>query len=84
MSETVLAAMVGAIGIVLAALIARSDRRADHRHDALARQMAEVDARVTALDGALRFGLQEVTGRIDDIYGLMVKRPVPDDHPEAG
>ncbi len=73
MSDTVVAALVAAVGAVLVALIARSDRRGESRYEALAKQLAEVDGRVTALDAAVRFGQQEVTQRIDRLYDVLVR-----------
>lgn len=73
-SEAVVAALVGAVGVVLTALIARSDRRADSRYDALSRQLVQVEGRVGTIDAEVRFGRQEITQRIDRLYELLVEQ----------
>ncbi|MDP9019777.1 MAG: hypothetical protein M3N25_03070 [Actinomycetota bacterium] len=94
MSDAVVAAIVGAVGVVLAALISRSDRRADTRYENLSRtldsvhktlsgQIVEVEGRLSTIDAEVRFGHQEVTQRIDRLYELLAGRATssPEDRP---
>lgn len=84
MSETVVAALVGAVGVVLAALIARSDRRADTRYEDLAKQLGDVEkgqgalgAAIERLERRMEDGLARLADRIDRLYGSAPAGPAP-------
>ncbi len=81
MSDVVVAAIVGAVGVVLAALIARSDRRADSRYEALSTKVEVLghifDETTNALREDIRYGLSDITVRIDRLYELLAGQATP-------